>query len=173
MISYNYHFKEENRMSAKRVLQLCLILVLMLVSMAATSNAYASSACGSSYVVQPGDWLAKIARYCGVYLSDLQAANPWTYYYHYIYPGQVLTIPGGYNDGGYPPPPPPPPPPYNPGYYCGPSSDANGSYYVVCRGDTLGSIARYYGVSWQYLQSINGIYNPNLIYPGQVIRIYY
>ena len=45
-----------------------------------------------------------------------------------------------------------------------------GGYWVVCRGDTLGSIARYYGVSWRYLQWNNGLANPNLIYAGQVIR---
>jgi LysM repeat protein len=46
-----------------------------------------------------------------------------------------------------------------------------GSYWVVCRGDTLGSIARYYGVSWTYLQWYNGIANANWIYSGQIIRI--
>ena len=148
-------------MTGKRFLQVCLVLAVLLVSLAAnTSDAQASSACGSTYVVQPGDWLAKIARKCGVTLSALVAANPWTQYSHYIYPGQVLTIPGAYV----------PPPDY--GGYCGPGYDAYGSYWVVCRGDTLGKIARYYGVSWRYLQQINGIPNPNVIYPGQVIRIY-
>ena len=32
-------------------------------------------------------------------LTQLYAANPWAVYYYYIYPGQVLAIPGGY-DGG-------------------------------------------------------------------------
>ena len=36
--------------------------------------------------------------------------------------------------------------------------------------DTLGIIARYYGVSWRYLQQVNGVANANLIYPGQKIR---
>ena len=149
-------------MSAKRITQLSLIFVLLLASFAATSPAHAWSYCGGSYVVQRGDWLAKIARYCGVTLSDLRAANPWTYYDRYVYPGQMLAMPGGY-DGGY----------YDPGpsgYSCGPSYDYYGSYYAVCRGDTLGSIAQYYGVSWTYLQSRNGIWNANVIYAGQVIR---
>lgn len=148
-------------MSIKPFLQACLILVLLLVSFASVQPARAWSACGASYVVQRGDWLAKIARKCGVTLSGLRAANPWTYYERYIYAGQVLAIPGGYvePDGG------------GPVGYCGPSWDAYGGYWVVCRGDTLGAIARYYGVSWRYLQQVNGIWNPNLIYPGQVIRI--
>jgi LysM repeat protein len=151
-------------MTGKRLLQVCLVLAVLLVSLAAnTSDAQASSACGSTYVVQHGDWLAKIARKCGVTLSALVAANPWTQYSYYIYPGQVLNIPGAYV----------PPPDYGgPGGYCGPGYDSYGSYWIVCRGDTLGSIARYYGVSWRYLQQINGIPNPNLIYPGQKIRIY-
>ena len=146
-------------MPTKRILQASLILILVLMSLAATSRAQAASACGGSYVVQRGDWLAKIARNCGVTLSGLYAANPWVSSYYYIYPGQVLTIPGGY-DGGH----------TGSSGFCGPTADSYGSIYIVCPGDTLGSIGRYYGVSWVYLQSINGIPNANLIYSGQVIR---
>jgi len=149
-------------MPSKRLIQVSLILVLLLASFASTSSAQAWSTCGSTYVVQRGDWLAKIARNCGTTLSALYAANPWVSSYNYIYPGQVLTIPGGY-DGGYDT--------GGPGGYCGPSWDVYGSYWVVCRGDTLGGIAQYYGVNWRYLQSINGIANANRIYPGQIIRL--
>lgn len=148
-------------MSAKRFLQVFLILAVLLLSFATTGRAQADSWCGSTYVVQPGDWLAKIARNCGVTLSQLYAANPWTRYQYYIYPGQVLTIPGAYI------------PPDNGGSgICGPNWDMYGAYWYVCRGDTLGKIARYYGTTWPYLAQINNIYNPNVIYPGQIIRIY-
>ena len=149
-------------MSAKRIIQVFLIVVMVLVSLAATSNAQASSWCGSTYVVQRGDWLAKIARNCGVSLSALYAANPWTRSVYYIYPGQILNMPGysDGNDGGGVGSP-----------YCGPSWDAYGAYWVVCRGDTLGKIARYYGTTWTYLQWYNGIPNANRIYPGQIIRV--
>ncbi|HMB22089.1 MAG: LysM peptidoglycan-binding domain-containing protein [Chloroflexota bacterium] len=152
-------------MSVKRFIQVCLILVLALSSLAATtSKAQAWSGCGSTYVVQRGDWLARIARTCGVTLSQLYAANPWATNSYYIYPGQILVIPGGY-DGGYDQGGPG-------GYYgCGPATDAYGNYWAVCRGDTLGRIAQYYGVNWRYLQNLNNIVNPNRIYPGQVIRI--
>lgn len=151
-------------MSATRITQLFLILILLVASFASTSTAHAWSTCGGSYVVQRGDWLARIARNCGVTLSDLYATNPWVRYERYIYPGQVLAMPGGY-DGGY-----------DGGHqgssgFCGASYDYYGSFYVVCPGDTLGSIAQYYGVSWTYLQSRNGIWNANLIYSGQVIRL--
>ena len=143
-------------MFIRRTIQLTLIVILLFASFAFTSKASASAYCSSTYVVQPGDWLAKIARRCGVTLSQMYAANPGVGYY--IYPGQVLTIPGGYSDPG-------------PGYsYCGPSYSAYyGNYYVVCRGDTLSGIARYYGVSTAYLQRRNGIANANRIYAGQFI----
>ena len=146
-------------MSPKRILQASLILVLLLASLAFTSSAHALSACGSTYVVQRGDWLAKIARNCGVTLSDLQAANSWTFSSHYLYAGQMLTMPGG-SDAGH----------QGSSGFCGPLHDANGDFYIVCPGDTLGSIAQYYGVSWRFLQSKNGIPNANLIYAGQTIR---
>ena len=146
-------------MFAKRIIQAGLVLVLLLVSFAYTGRAQAWSACGSTYVVQRGDWLAKIARKCGVALSELYAANAWTRYERYLYPGDVVTIPGGYDPGGY-----------QPSGYCGPSWDYYGSLYIVCRGDNLGGIAMYYGVTVAHLKWNNGIPNANLIYPGQVIR---
>lgn len=145
-------------MFGKRLFQLGLILVILAASFATTASVQAASTCGSTYVVQPGDWLAKIARRCGVSLADLYAANSWTRYYYYIYPGQVLVMPGGEIDHGY--------------ASCGPSADVYGSYYRVCRGDTLGGIALYYGTTVKYLQWRNGIANANLIYAGQVIRPY-
>ena len=45
------------------------------------------------------------------------------------------------------------------------------NFYTVQRGDTLSGIARRYGVTVQYLVNLNGIRNPNLIYPGQIIKI--
>ena len=44
-------------------------------------------------------------------------------------------------------------------------------YYTVRSGDTLSGIASKHGTTWQKLQSMNGISNPNKIYPGQRIRV--
>lgn len=44
-------------------------------------------------------------------------------------------------------------------------------YYTVQSGDTLSGIASKYGTTWQKLQAMNGISNPNLIYAGQRIRV--
>jgi LysM repeat protein len=195
-------------MFAKRLFQSTLILIL-LVSLLAVSHGSAAAGsglpgsgttgygtgwgCSSSYVVQPGDWLSKIANRCGVSLSALYAANP--YVGNYIYAGQVLNIPNGngyngtYNgtyNGPYNGPVPGSGGPvpgngaYNPGnyqpwygnghYYCGPTSNGTyGRYYVVCRGDTLLKIALYYGERLSYLQWHNHIYNADRIYAGQFI----
>ena len=45
------------------------------------------------------------------------------------------------------------------------------SAYTVKQGDTLSAIARKYNTTYQVLAEYNGISNPNLIYPGQVIKI--
>ena len=43
--------------------------------------------------------------------------------------------------------------------------------YVVKRGDTLWGISRKFGVSLAQIIMLNRISNPNLIYPGNVLRI--
>lgn len=43
--------------------------------------------------------------------------------------------------------------------------------YVVTWGNTLSGIARWYNTTWPRLASYNHLYNPNLIYPGQVVCI--
>jgi LysM repeat protein len=146
-------------MSVKRLIQIVLVLSVLLACFTFPRGAAAGSWCGSTYIVRPGDWLSKIANHCGVTLSALNAANQWVSYYRYIYPGQVLNIPGGY-DGGP-----------GPGYAsCGPKySDYYGKYYVVCRGDTLLGIALYYGERLSYIQWHNNIANPDRIYAGQFI----
>ena len=45
------------------------------------------------------------------------------------------------------------------------------SSYIVKNGDTLSAIARIYNTTYQVLAEYNGISNPDLIYPGQVINI--
>lgn len=43
--------------------------------------------------------------------------------------------------------------------------------YVVKSGDTLSGIAAKFGITYQAIAAKNGISNPNLIYPGQVLKI--
>lgn len=103
-----------------------------------------------TYTVQRGNTLSQIARAYGVTvnhiveINDIQNPN-------LIYPGEKLRITESTNTT------------LNP--------ILQNNYYTVQRGDTLSGIARRYGVTVQYLVNLNGIRNPNLIYPGQLIKI--
>ncbi len=46
-----------------------------------------------------------------------------------------------------------------------------GGYHVVCPGETLTRIAWRYGTTVEAIAAANGIWNPNCIYAGQVLRI--
>ena len=48
---------------------------------------------------------------------------------------------------------------------------AQAVYHTIREGETLSGIAAKYGTTWQRLQQMNGISNPNLIYAGQTIRV--
>lgn len=49
--------------------------------------------------------------------------------------------------------------------------DIKPNVYIVKSGDTLSGIASMYGTTYQELAKYNNIENPNLIYPGEEIRI--
>lgn len=105
----------------------------------------ASAPAQQTYTVQSGDTLSGIAAQYGTtwqHLAELNGlADP-----NVIYPGQVLAV-----DGSAPAP--------------------AVQTYTVQSGDTLSGIAAAYGTSWQHLADINGIADPNLIYPGQTLRV--
>lgn len=52
-----------------------------------------------------------------------------------------------------------------------PTAPGNGTY-VVKSGDTLSGIAAKFGTTYQALAALNGIVNVNLIFPGQVLKVY-
>lgn len=103
-----------------------------------------------TYTVQRGNTLSQIASSYGVTvehiveMNDIQNPN-------LIYPGEKLRITESTNTT------------LNP--------VLQNNYYTVQSGDTLSGIARRYGVTVQYLVDLNGISNPNLIYPGQLIKV--
>lgn len=100
----------------------------------------------STYTVQYGDTLSGIAKNYGTTVEELvsinQIANP-----DLIYVGQILQIPKGQNGTG------------------------NTSTYMVQSGDTLSEIAQEYHTTVARLVALNHIANPNLIYPGQILKI--
>jgi LysM repeat protein len=106
------------------------------------------------HVVQWGEYLSLIASRYGVTVSAIVQANGLTNP-DYIYAGQRLVIPSG----SAPSPPPAPPP------ACGTTT------YVVLRGDTLFAIAYRFGTTVDAIASLNGLWNPNLIYVGQQLQI--
>lgn len=100
-----------------------------------------------TYTVQSGDTLSGIADKFGTSWQQLASDNGISDP-NVIYPGQVLVV-----DGSAQAP--------------APSKQT----YTVQSGDTLSGIASAYGTSWQRLAEINGLGNPDVIYPGQVLTI--
>ncbi len=99
------------------------------------------------YIVHSGDTLSSIATKFGTSYQHLAAingiANP-----NLIYAGQRLTI--NSSPVGVAP---------------------VAKTYTVHAGDTLSGIAAKYGTTWEVLQSLNHLANPNLIYAGQALRV--
>jgi LysM repeat protein len=116
------------------------------------------------HVVAPGENLFRISLRYGVTMQAIAAANGISNI-NLIFVGQRLTIPAG----GTTPPPPPTAAPGQPTVT--PAPGGGEQTYTVVRGDTLGAIARRFNTTVQAIASMNGIANPNLIFPGQVLRI--
>ncbi len=114
---------------------------------------WGNSSCSAIHVVTRGETMIGISRYYGVSAFDIMQANG-IYNGNHIYVGQRLCIPGG--TGGPVPQP--------------PSSDC-WNWYTVARGDTLSSIARWYGTTVGQIMWLNNISNANHIYVGQVIKV--
>lgn len=106
-----------------------------------------------TYTVRRGDTLSQIAQAYGVTVAHIveinNIQNP-----NLIFPGQKLRITES-----------------NSTTLNEPVQQSTRYVYIVRRGDTLSQIARIYGVSVSYLAKVNNIANPNLIFPGQRIRI--
>lgn len=112
------------------------------VEILATTKQNNAQATSSTYVVRAGDSLSAIAARFGTSVSALQSANNIRNA-NLIFPGQVLKVSG---------------------------QATIMSVYTVRVGDNLSTIASRLGTTVSHLQSMNGIRNVNLVYPGQNLR---
>ena len=94
----------------------------------------------ATHVVQYGETLSSIAYQYGTNYQTLAALNGLTNP-NLIYPGQILKVNGS----------------------------VISNVYTVQYGDNLSSIAAKLGTTYQTLAALNGLANPNLIYPGQTL----
>ena len=140
-------------MNLRRSVQLTAAALILVASLIPFQAAVGWGGCGDQVVVQAGDTLSGIAERCGTSAWAILDANPgvgWN-----VYAGQVLRMPFGHSTGHDPYPTP-----------------AIGGRYTVKFGDTLGKIAGRYNVSLRDLLAVNrNIWNPDLIYPWQVINL--
>ncbi len=115
-----------------------------------------------THTVQPGENLFRIALNYGVNIDVLAQVNGITDV-RVIYVGQVLIIPDPANV----------PATQDMAQPVVENSLVAGDaiYHTVQPGETLASIARRYGMTWQQLAELNGITNPDYIYAGQELTI--
>jgi LysM repeat protein len=132
------------------VVAVIVLLALPMAASAETAQTAVHYGCSQYYTIQCGDTLNKIAWKFGTsasyHASITGIADP-----NYIVAGTTICVRMR---------PVPPPPPHHGGFY----------YTVKC-GDTLGNIGWKYGWGALTLAQVNGIPNPDHIYPGQVLWI--
>lgn len=98
----------------------------------------------NTYTVAEGDCLSIIGERLGLNWQEIAQINGICEPYT-IYPGQVLKLSNG--------------------------TQNNEIWYTVVDGDCLSIIANNFGVDMQQIINFNNIENPDLIYPGQNLRI--
>jgi spore germination protein len=122
----------------------CALLVLVSVQVASAAPA---STCGVTHIVRRGQNLYRISLRYGVSMRAIARANGIANP-NRIYTGQRLYIP------------------------CRSTYPAGvRTIHIVRRGETLASIARWYGTTVRAIMRANNIRNPNIIYRGQRLVI--
>lgn len=122
------------------------------VTVAILSGAYAGMASASTYTVQKGDTLSKIASKYKTSVKDLKAINSLKS--DMIYINQTLKVTAAANT--------PAPAPTN--------NVTAAADYTVVSGDTLSKIAKQFGTSVKELKSLNQL-KSDLILVGQVLKV--
>jgi murein DD-endopeptidase MepM/ murein hydrolase activator NlpD len=135
--------------SVNRKIIILLAILALIGAPAALAHAQSSEPPAPTvHVVQRGETLFSIAQEYGTTVDAITHTNGITDPRR-IYVGQQLIIPEGGAEAGA----------------------LEMVPYVVQAGDTVSSIARRYGVTWQTLVHANSLLSPNSIYPGQVIQV--
>lgn len=127
------------------------------------------------HTVQPGEWLSKIARMYNLTNQDFLNVNPWLRNNpDSLKPGDVLIVPNcAPRVSGNAPPA---------GQVAAPTAPVDPAalptplqlterIYTVVKGDTLGAIARKFGITVQQLRQANGLLEGDFIRVGQQLRI--
>lgn len=135
----------------RKLLMSCLLIVLLVLF---AVPAAAQQGNQQTYIVQPGDTLARIGRIYNLDVNCLAQRNgilnP-----NQIYRGQVLVLDFTC-------------PPYQDNYGTG-GPVQNSRVYIVQPGDGLNRIAQRYNLDFACLVARNNIANPNRIFAGQQI----
>jgi LysM repeat protein len=125
------------------------------------------------YKVKPGDTMWDIANDFNTTLDSLLSENPQIDNPNLILPNQLISLPLDARHKGEEEEP-----DLSPGGRIkwedrevgGEGGESGfGDTVTVQSGDTLWDIAQQHGTTWQELQTLNKISDPNLIYPGQQI----
>lgn len=163
-IAVQYGLTVQQIASANGITNPNLIYVGQVLTIPGGSGSSGSSGT-TSYTVQSGDNLTRIASAYGTTVDRLVALNGITNP-NLLYVGQVLVLPGG--DAATAAPTQETATPVTPTATQAPSTTVT---HTVQAGESLSTIALRYGVSYTQIALLNGLTNPNLIYPGQVLII--
>jgi LysM repeat protein/uncharacterized protein YvpB len=154
---------------------------------------------GSSYTVQPGDYLTALAVSFSTTWQELVRLNDIPYPYT-IYPGQVLVLPGSEPQEATPtippevlpetpvesPPPQPSPitapfvlrlplvyraPHINPPAVAAPVLEGLPETYIVQSGDNLLALGPRFGLDWRVMAALNNLNYPFVIFSGQILDL--
>jgi len=163
-------------------------------SVVAEANAVTVAQDGDTVIhtVKEGEWIFELARCYGTPPHDIIGANFYNYYYdyyyydyyygyyyypyypyhshnpNYIYPGQQLVIPNvGSNGDPYGPPC----VRKHPDTVQHQNGEPGTYIHTVKQGDWIYELARCYGTTPEVIMRANPLYNPNYIYPGELLVI--
>ena len=128
-------------------------VVFAAAAIIAASYADSASADSHTYTIKKGDTLSAIAQKFNTTVNELVQLNDISNL-NLIYPGEILKVPTIRNEVS--------------------KSATARQYletYIVKSGDNLSLIAQKFNTSVNNLVQLNDISNPNLIYPGQVLKI--